>query len=48
VKRDEFRADHSDVDLLMDFGEMDSFDRTGASFDILDQFAPCLASTLIS
>ena len=29
-------AGHSDVDFLVDFGEMDSFDRIDAYFDMLD------------
>lgn len=39
---DEFRAGHSDVDLLVAFGEMDSFDRIDAYFDMLDELRALL------
>jgi predicted nucleotidyltransferase len=39
---DEFRPGHSDVDLLVDFGEMDSFERIDAYFDMLDELRALL------
>jgi predicted nucleotidyltransferase len=39
---DEFCPGHSDVDLLVDFGHMDSFDRIDAYFDMLDELRALL------
>lgn len=41
---DEFRPGHSDVDFLVDFGGMDSFDRIDAYFDMLDELRALLGS----
>ena len=42
--RDDFRPGESDVDLLVDFGDMDPYRKTDAYFDLLDELRVLLGT----
>ena len=42
--RDDFRVGESDVDLLVDFGDMTGYDKAHAYFDMLDELEELLGT----
>ena len=42
--RDDFQPGDSDVDLLVDFGQMDPYDRIDAYFDLLEKLRGLLGA----
>ena len=42
--RDDFRVGESDVDLLVDFGDMAGYDKAHAYFDMLDELEELLGT----
>jgi predicted nucleotidyltransferase len=42
--RDDFRPGESDIDLLVDFGAMDPYQKTDAYFDMLDELRTVLGT----
>jgi uncharacterized protein len=42
--RDDFRPGESDIDLLVDFGAMDPYQKTDAYFDMLDELRVLLGT----
>jgi predicted nucleotidyltransferase len=42
--RDDFRSGESDIDLLVDFGDMDGYAKAHAYFDMLDELEELLGT----
>ena len=44
--RDDFRPGESDIDLLVDFGQMDPYQKVDAYFDLLDDLRAVLGTAV--